>query len=244
MSDRTALLNRVKDALKTPTAAIVRGETHVKPPEEHGQVEATNSALAAQVSENNADNWLPTVGTTFEERVALFAELSEKLTTRFFHVEHAVDAHEQIKSIAAEEGWNRVASHGSPLTDAACEALGLPVVSTDDGYDPDDLERCPASITACDALVAQTASILASTRSAGGRALSVLPEHHIVLATKDQMIADVPGAYRLLTERYGNNLPSWAGLITGPSRTGDIERVLVLGAHGPKRLTIILISEA
>ena len=236
---REAILSRVKSALKTPTADIVRGAPHVQPPEEHGEVEATNPGLAADAGHGA---WLPYVGESFGDRVAVFAEISERLTTVFHHVPDAASAHEQIRQIAAADGWDKVGSHRGDLTDAACEALGLPVLLTDDGYDADELEKVPASITGCDALVAQTASVLVSTRSAGGRALSVLPEHHVVLATADQLIRDVPAAYRLLAERYGNNLPSFAGLITGPSRTGDIERVLVLGAHGPKKLTVFLIG--
>jgi L-lactate dehydrogenase complex protein LldG len=96
-------------------------------------------------------------------------------------------------------------------------------------------------ITACDALIAQTGSILLTTRSAGGRALSVLPPHHVVVARADQLVPDLPAAFDLLCAIYGTNYPSFATFITGPSRTGDIERILVLGAHGPRNLTVILI---
>ena len=48
----------------------------------------------------------------------------------------------------------------------------------------------------------------------------------------------LPAAFAALKSRYGSNYPSMMCLITGPSRTGDIERILVLGAHGPKKLTV------
>ncbi len=101
------------------------------------------------------------------------------------------------------------------------------------------LEKCDAGVTECDALVAQTGSVLVTARSAGGRALSVLPPHHIVLARREQMVPDLPAAIALLEEKYAGGYPSFIGFITGPSRTGDIERILVLGAHGPKKLTIL-----
>ena len=82
-----------------------------------------------------------------------------------------------------------------------------------------------------------------SSRTAGGRALSILPPHHIVLATKNQIVPDLPTAYRMIREKYSPNYPSMVSLVTGPSRTGDIERILVLGAHGPRKLTIILVEE-
>ncbi len=52
------------------------------------------------------------------------------------------------------------------------------------------------------------------------------------------MVADLPAAFALVKQKYGGNYPSMISFITGPSRTGDIERILVLGAHGPKKLTI------
>jgi len=55
-------------------------------------------------------------------------------------------------------------------------------------------------------------------------------------------VPDLPAAFELLSARYVKNYPSFITLITGPSRTGDIERILVLGAHGPKNLTVILIQ--
>jgi L-lactate utilization protein LutC len=94
------------------------------------------------------------------------------------------------------------------------------------------------SVTGCDCLVAQTGSIFVSTRSAAGRAASVLPEMHLVVARHDQLVPDLPEAFALLRKRYGDHWPSAISLITGPSRTADIEKILVMGAHGPKRLAV------
>jgi L-lactate dehydrogenase complex protein LldG len=54
-------------------------------------------------------------------------------------------------------------------------------------------------------------------------------------------LPDLPTAFELLRATYGENLPSLMSFITGPSRTGDIERILVLGAHGPRQLTIFCV---
>jgi L-lactate utilization protein LutC len=94
------------------------------------------------------------------------------------------------------------------------------------------------SVTGCDCLVAMTGSIFVSTRSANGRAASVLPAMHLVVARRKQIVPDLPAAFALLRSRYGKNWPSSLSLITGPSRTADIEKILVMGAHGPKRLAV------
>ena len=93
-------------------------------------------------------------------------------------------------------------------------------------------------VTSCDCLIAQTGSIVVSTRSAGGRALSVLPPAHLVIARRDQIVGDLATAMTLLRQRYDGHWPSALSVITGPSRTADIEKILVFGAHGPKRLAV------
>ena len=60
---------------------------------------------------------------------------------------------------------------------------------------------------------------------------------------KKELLAGLPEAFALVKSKYGANYPSLISFITGPSRTGDIERILVLGAHGPKKLTVIIIEE-
>jgi L-lactate dehydrogenase complex protein LldG len=93
-------------------------------------------------------------------------------------------------------------------------------------------------VTSCDYLVAQTGSVIVSTLSAGGRALSVLPPVHLVIATRPQLVPDLATAMALLRKRYSGSWPSALSVITGPSRTADIEKILVMGAHGPKRLVL------
>ena len=92
--------------------------------------------------------------------------------------------------------------------------------------------------TSCDCLIAQTGSVVVSALSAGGRALSVLPPAHLVIARREQIVPDLAAAMTLLRQRYDGRWPSALSVITGPSRTADIEKILVFGAHGPKRLVI------
>jgi len=104
------------------------------------------------------------------------------------------------------------------------------------------LETCDAGITACESLVSQTGTILVSSATGGGRGLSILPPVHIVIAPVAAVVATLGDALHQVRQRYEGSLPSLLSFITGPSRTGDIERILVLGAHGPKELFVILVG--
>jgi len=97
-------------------------------------------------------------------------------------------------------------------------------------------------VTACECLVAQTGSVVVTCRSAEERALSALPPVHLVVARREQIVLDLETAIGVLRRRYGGSFPSLISVISGPSRTADIEKVLVLGAHGPKRLAVHLVN--
>ena len=181
---------------------------------------------------------MPAAGATLEEQFTLFAKNASDLKATFRFVKDASELTAELRALRDTEKWQRVATHKSPLAQSQAAGLGLPTLITDDGYDKHAMEQCDAGISECDALIAQTGTVLVTSRTAGGRALSCLPPHHVVIARREQLVADLPAAFALVKQRHGPNYPSMISFITGPSRTGDIERILVLGAHGPKKLTI------
>jgi L-lactate dehydrogenase complex protein LldG len=226
MSDRANMLARIREALSV-----------VAPLPGHDQSTGREMPVLPTIADHR--RVLPAVGQLFDEQLALFRANAFELRADF-RLLNGLDAlAAELKGLRAAEGWQRVASHGGDLTGAACRALGLPVLLTDQVFDKRELAACGVGISDCDALVAQTGSVLVTSRSAGGRALSVLPPHHVVLARREQLVPDLPAAFALLKAKYGGGYPSMISFITGPSRTGDIERILVLGAHGPKKLTIL-----
>ena len=168
----------------------------------------------------------------------MFRKNTVELRAEFHLTANREDMARRLLELSKAESWKKIGVHTGELTDFACGQLGLPFCRTDGGYDVHDLESCDAGITECDALVAQTGGVLVTNRSAGGRALSVLPAHHVVLSRADQLLPDLPEAFALLKRKYSAKYPSFISFITGPSRTSDIERILVLGAHGPRKLTI------
>jgi L-lactate dehydrogenase complex protein LldG len=186
--------------------------------------------------------WLPLVGASWDQQRDLFAQNSAALKTEFKAVADAAAAGAEIQRIAEADRWQRVAAHRTPLMEQVMASTAVKKLWTDAGVAIADLEACDAGVTTCEALVAQTGSVLVTSRDSGGRSLSVLPPHHIVIARRDQLVPDLSAAFALLSEKYGAHFPSMISFITGPSRTGDIERILVLGAHGPKKLTVLCLG--
>ncbi|HXW54336.1 MAG TPA: LUD domain-containing protein [Candidatus Cybelea sp.] len=100
-------------------------------------------------------------------------------------------------------------------------------------------ESSEASITLAESLIASTGSVLIAS-SGAGRGASVIPPVHIVVASQSQLEPDLPAALARAQQKGLAERSSCLFLITGSSRTADIEKILVLGAHGPRRLVILL----
>jgi len=100
-------------------------------------------------------------------------------------------------------------------------------------------ETAQATVTLADALIAQTGSVFVSA-ACGGRGASVVAPCHIVYATTNQLVPDLVTALRIATAQSRLEKNSFACVISGSSRTADIEKILVQGAHGPMRRVVIL----
>ncbi len=108
----------------------------------------------------------------------------------------------------------------------------------------DDFKDMQAAVTRCEYLVSRTGSVVISSQHPSGRRLNVFPPIHIVLAKASQLVPFSDDALNMLEERYGDNFPSLISFITGASRTADIEKTLVMGAHGPKELFVFIDKNA
>jgi L-lactate dehydrogenase complex protein LldG len=106
-----------------------------------------------------------------------------------------------------------------------------------------DLMDTDIGLTFCECLVARTGSVLISSKQASGRRLPIYSNFHIVIAYTSQLVLHVKDALKYIREKYNNQLPSMISTITGPSRTADIEKTLVQGAHGPKEIFVFLIDD-
>jgi L-lactate dehydrogenase complex protein LldG len=100
-------------------------------------------------------------------------------------------------------------------------------------------EASQATLTLAEILIAQTGSMVV-TASCGGRGASVVAPCHIVLASVAQLVPDLETALSEASRRGFLEKNSFACVISGSSRTADIEKILVQGAHGPRRVVVIL----
>jgi L-lactate dehydrogenase complex protein LldG len=105
-----------------------------------------------------------------------------------------------------------------------------------------DIASCEASITSCEALVARTGSLLLSSAQQG-RIPSVYAPVHICIAYTSQLVYEVKEGLERVKEKYKDSLPSLITLATGPSRTADIEKTLVVGVHGPKEVYCFVVDD-
>ncbi|TLX77699.1 hypothetical protein E9993_03385 [Labilibacter sediminis] len=96
------------------------------------------------------------------------------------------------------------------------------------------------AVTQCEYLVSRTGTVVVSSDQASGRRLNVFPPIHVVFAKASQLLAFPDDALVQLGERFGDDFPSLVSFITGASRTADIEKTLVMGAHGPKELFVFI----
>ncbi|MDH4414886.1 MAG: LUD domain-containing protein [Rhizobium sp.] len=74
--------------------------------------------------------------------------------------------------------------------------------------------------------------------------LNFLPDHHIVVVAASDVVGDMESLWANLRVAEGEAMPRTVNLITGPSRSADIEQTLLLGAHGPRALHIVIVGDA
>jgi L-lactate dehydrogenase complex protein LldG len=100
------------------------------------------------------------------------------------------------------------------------------------------------SITGAFAGIAETGTLVMTSGPDHPVSLNLLPDTHIVVLREADIVSGYEDVWARLRTRYGKNaMPRTVNTITGPSRTGDIEQAMELGAHGPRRMHIVVVRE-
>ena len=163
-----------------------------------------------------------------------FAEQFTKLQGKFIFCINEQELAFQLSSLIKKMDWQKVY--------CVDEKFSTQLSSISERITTDDLAGCDVAITGCEYLVARTGSIVLTANAAGGRSTSVYAPIHICIATTAQLVYDIKDALQKIQQQYKDNLPSLITLATGPSRTADIEKTLVVGVHGPKEVYVFLLE--
>jgi L-lactate dehydrogenase complex protein LldG len=173
----------------------------------------------------------------FKDPALVFAENFTSRKGVFYYAETLSEFHKQLDEFIRERRFRNVHVWEKELAEEL-QNCSFSFSSTDR-----DFAEVEAGITLCECLIERTGSMLMTSRQLSGRRLAIFPPVHIVVASSSQILKDIRDGLEFLRKKYGSRLPSMISLITGASRTADIEKTLVLGAHGPKELVLFLIDD-
>ena len=192
MSAREVILARITEALRVPAplphGLTAESQSQVRQPQPRAAVTTSGASTAGitvthaaaglptltVLPEEVARPWLPDGGETPAERLQLLIENLVKLRAIVQQVPDLTAASDYLFTIARERDWQRVAWHPHPLVEPLLGGVPCATYRVDAAdFEKNSLESCDAGITSCEALVAQTGSILVSSATSGGRALSI-----------------------------------------------------------------------
>ena len=174
-----------------------------------------------------------------EERIALFTAMAEKVSATVARVAADDDVPAAIADFLRDHNLPASVRMGDDTLIA-----GLPWERTQveikrgpsDGNDPVGLSHAAAG-------VAETGTLVLLSGADNPTTLNFLPETHIVVVRADDIAGDYESVWDAVRAKYGKGvMPRTVNMVTGPSRSADIEQKLLLGAHGPRRLHIVVLG--
>jgi L-lactate dehydrogenase complex protein LldG len=167
----------------------------------------------------------------------LFAKEFTNINGQFIYCSDTYDLSNNLRALIDERKWTNIQCYDNELLELF-ENIQIKGIENKKMLDISEV-----GVTSCELLIARTGSILVSTKKSSGRSINIFPPVHIVIASTDQLVYDLKEALHIMKKKYKSNFPSMLSVVSGPSRTADIEKTLVLGAHGPKELYVFLIEK-
>jgi L-lactate dehydrogenase complex protein LldG len=165
-----------------------------------------------------------------------FAEKFSRLLGKFIFCADHTELSSQLNILTDHMGWKNIYCREEKLKSVLQK-------NKYNNFSETALGECDAAITSCELLIARTGSIVMSTSQPSGRTVSVYAPIHICIAYTSQLVYDIKEGLQALKEKFQDHLPSLITFATGPSRTADIEKSLVVGVHGPKEVYVFLVDE-
>lgn len=200
----------------------------------HKIQQALRNSVPVPFAEQQTDQ--PIYQSPQESLDIIFAEQFTQLQGKFIFCNNVAEMKMNLEQLIKKEKWNSIFCSEAALLQIFNQQ-GFPATQTN------NLPNCDVSITTCEALVARTGSMVLSAAQTNGRTASVYAPIHVCIAYTNQLVYDVKDALLFMQEKYKESLPSLITFATGPSRTADIEKTLVVGVHGPKEVYVFLVDE-
>ena len=174
------------------------------------------------------------------ERVALFAAMSEKLAASVVHVKKAADVPKAVTEYLRGRNLPSAVRMGADPRLAAMPWAKQRALELRSGASDGDDE---AGVSHAMAAVAETGTLVMTSGADNPTTINFLPEHHIVVVDAADIEGDLETVLARIRKTFGKgSMPRTVNLISGPSRSGDIEQKIILGAHGPRALHIIVVG--
>ena len=178
-----------------------------------------------------ADMNLPVFASEGQENIVEFAERFGSLQGKFVFCSSVEELELKFKQLCELNQWTKIFCEEEPWR-----------VLIDQDFLETNISECQVAVTGCEYLVARTGSMVLSSRLQG-RVPSVYAPIHICIARSSQVVPDISDALTALQVKYQGVIPSQISFATGPSRTADIEKTLVVGVHGPGEVYCFIVDE-
>ncbi len=194
---------------------------------------ARKEILAAVRRHQPAEIELPSLDqkwTTYPDRIAQFADVLQSIGGQFYRVTNAAEANQRLGEIPAYREAKQIIS--------LAPGIGQSNFDWSSVTDPHQLETIDFAVIAGQFGVAENAAIWVSDRDVNWRVLFFITQHLALVVDANEMLDNMHQAY----DRLNFDRAEFGAFIAGPSKTADIEQSLVIGAHGPRSLTVLCVG--
>ena len=216
MSSRDAILSRIRSALADD------------PPRERPPVPPV---------------W-PRENPSAEDMAARFAQELEAVHGETIRANSMDEARQKLAGLLGQSQWSMLGAVDRPLCRELTAGLKPEQVAwIAPDWTPQRIAELPVGLVAAECLLADTGSCVVANPTPNDRLMCYLPPACVVVARTGQVFEHLPAVWQEVASRTAD--PETRGefvFITGPSRTADIEKILILGVHGPKRLIVMLVG--
>ena len=178
------------------------------------------------------------------EDISKFREQALAVQTVFMEVNSFADAFEYTADLTRKQGGQNIAApaitgKNRALLASICRTKDLALIT---GNLREKAGTIGTGLTVADWGIAETGTLVIDSKSEEIRIASMLSETHVALLPASRIVPDVAAIENELARKM-KSAPCYLAFISGASRTADIERVLTIGAHGPKELHVLILRE-